>query len=158
MLSSAVQKASAPQDIVKATSSSSSSREGLALGLSGHGAKAAGVSLSLVALAVGLPLPAGSILDITTDDSFTQKLSLESLSAALEHVKSKEAALLMASETIKLQQRDLGLAEVESEETAPEAPNIDPEAEVALVTKGPSSTRIKETEELSTLSPHSRWP
>lgn len=153
VLSSAVQKASASQDIVKATSSSSSSREGLALGLSGHGAKAAGVSLSLVALAVGLPLPAGSILDITTDDSSTQKLSLESLSAALEHVKSKEAALLMASETIKLQQRDLGLAEVESEETAPEAPNIDSEAEVALVTKGPSSTRIKETEELSYAEP-----
>jgi len=141
------------QELVKTAPSSSSSREGLALGISGHSAKAAGVSLSLVALAVGLPLPAGSILEVATDDGSIQKLSLESLSAVLAHVKSKEAALLMASETIKLQQRDLALAELPSEESEPEAPNIDPETEVTVASQGSMTTYIGETAEFSSAEP-----
>ncbi|MEP3630786.1 MAG: hypothetical protein ABJN04_12360, partial [Hyphomicrobiales bacterium] len=117
------------QEPLKTSLQPSSNRE-VAIGLSGHGAKVAGVSLSLVALAVGLPLPAGSALETTSDDASIQKVCLESLSGALAHVKSKAAALLMASETVKLQHRELAPSDQASEEARSETSNIDAEAEV----------------------------
>ncbi|EDQ02865.1 hypothetical protein OIHEL45_20486, partial [Sulfitobacter indolifex HEL-45] len=50
-----------------------------------------------------------------------QKLSLASLSAALTQVKEKEAALLMASEITKLQQRQIDTTAPSDEEASRDA-------------------------------------
>lgn len=131
------------------TSLHSSSNREVAIGLSGHGAKVAGVSLSLVALAVGLPLPAGSVLEAASDDASIQKVSLESLSGALAHVKSKEAALLRASETVELQQRELAPSDQASDEVPPETPNIDVEAEVLTKIEDLAEAHVEQIAKLS---------
>ncbi|MEO9632778.1 MAG: hypothetical protein ABJG14_20335 [Sulfitobacter sp.] len=135
-------------DAAKTSLHSYSSRE-VAVGLSGHGAKVAGVSLSLVALAVGLPLPAGSVLEAASDDASIQKVSLESLSAALADVKSKEAALLMASETVKLQQRELAPSDQAGEEVQPETPSIDVEAELLTKIEDLAEAHVEQIVKLS---------
>jgi len=121
------------QDLAKPGASAPSSREGLILGVSGHGAKAVAASLSLVALAVGLPLPASNALEITDKDGGSQKLSMASLSAALTHVKAKEAALLMASEAVSLQQREIETTELPDESGGADAPNIETSTESSAI-------------------------
>tara|TARA_R110002072_G_scaffold303011_1_gene491329 strand:- start:30714 stop:32297 length:1584 start_codon:yes stop_codon:yes gene_type:complete len=109
-LSLTSQKASplpAGLDLAKQGTIASTSREGLTFGASGHGAKAIGASLSLVALAVGLPLPASNAVEIVSEDGVSQKLSLETLTAALTQVKAKEASLLLVSEAPHPQQRQI---------------------------------------------------
>lgn len=130
-------------DAAKVVPSSSTSREGLAVGLSGHGAKVAGVSLSLVALAVGLPLPTGSILEAASSDASVQKVSIEGLSEALASVKSKEAALLMASDTAELQPRELASSEL-TEEVEAATSKIDGEAETPLKIQGLVAPNIEQ--------------
>ncbi|WPZ31659.1 hypothetical protein T8A63_19325 (plasmid) [Sulfitobacter sp. OXR-159] len=140
------------REAAKTSLHSSSNRE-VAVGLSGHGAKVAGVSLSLVALAVGLPLPAGSVLETASDDASIQKVSLDSLSAALVDVKSKEAALLVASETVKLQQRELASSDLVSDEVKPAAPNIDPEAEAPTKIKVLAEAQVEQIAKVSYVKP-----
>lgn len=136
------------QEALKTSLQSSSNRE-VAIGLSGHGAKVAGVSLSLVALAVGLPLPAGSALEATSENVSIQKVSLESLSGALAQVKSKAAALLMASETVKLQHRELAPSDQAGEEAQPETSNIDAEAEVLTKIEDLTEAHVEQIVKLS---------
>ncbi|WP_394418545.1 hypothetical protein [Sulfitobacter sp. 1A13191] len=112
-------------DLAKQGAIASPNREGLALGSSGHGAKAIGASLSLVALAVGLPLPASNAVEVVHNEGASQKLSLASLSAALTQVKSKEASLLLASETTQPQQRQIDATAPSDDAAEAEALNID---------------------------------
>ncbi|MEM5544875.1 hypothetical protein WNY61_19255 [Sulfitobacter sp. AS92] len=143
----------ADQDLTKQGAIASPSREGLALGFSGHGAKVVGASLSLVALAAGLPLPAGNALEAADENGSLQKLSLASLSAALTQVKEKEAALLMASEITKLQQRQIDATAPSDEEGPAETPTMETTAETPAAFEIVQPTHSTEIAILSTHVP-----
>ncbi|UOA20619.1 hypothetical protein DSM14862_03650 (plasmid) [Sulfitobacter indolifex] len=143
----------ADQDLTKQGAIASSSREGLALGFSGHGAKVVGASLSLVALAAGLPLPASNALEVVDENGALQKLSLASLSAALTQVKEKEAALLMASEITKLQQRQIDTTAPSDEEGPAETPTMETTAETPAAFEIVQPTHSAEIAILSTHVP-----
>ena len=140
----------ADQDLTKQGAIASPSREGLALGFSGHGAKVVGASLSLVALAAGLPLPASNALEVADENGTLQKLSLASLSAALTQVKEKEAALLMASEITKLQQRQIDTTAPSDEEGPAETPTMETTAETPAAFEIVQPTHSAEIAILST--------
>jgi len=143
----------ADPDLGKQGAIASPSREGLALGFSGHGAKVVGASLSLVALAAGLPLPASNALEVADENGTLQKLSLASLSAALTQVKEKEAALLMASEITKLQQRQIDATSPSDEEGQAETPTMETTADTPATFEIVQPTHSTEIAILSTHVP-----
>ncbi|MEP2987048.1 MAG: hypothetical protein ABJN39_10565 [Sulfitobacter sp.] len=142
---SKAQPISSDPALAKQAMVASSNRDGFALGFSGQSASAVGVSLSLIALASGLPLPTSNAAEIVSHNGSAQKLSVESLSAALAQVKAKEKALLVASEAMHLEQREIDAVALSNENEMAAALNIDLDMEAAAVVQLIEPTQTAET-------------